>query len=671
MAERLIGTLLKVIIKMADETYQVIEQSNGYLTVVMGTETRPPSPEPPSSPCPGQHLITPIGEKEGWQGREGKVAVVRAVHNCTPLNAAVIMNDQERVRTIMETLTSSQETDQCDCSGSPPVCEAAYHNRLPIMKLLLASPHINVNALNHLGLTPLCIAAGNTLDNPKMTELLIERQADVNIRAKDGRSALHIAAEGGHYRIVKRLLSTNRIHDGVLFEYYTDGDIYCPSPVILAAANEHDITVNLLLSHKSYPSNIIRDVKLCTWARLSLITAATGGRGFVDDDAVSALSLGPVPERGLELVPAYGNLQEVSTVEEVQGYSTLPTTEGICVRVFQSLIIIERNVGLSNKLVSTCMAMAIDVFKRRGKNELIVPLLLRIFEGISLMERLILSRGFSMMPSHLHVTLSFFLVVRFWKCIRELTEAQYTLDFQPFVVSLSNDLDVILKLKDKQPCQEMDHWGEAFQTDFTHLLALLACALLTNKNPATLNDKNKLHEIGQELVVKYEDYARSNFTSLIHLCLRKANGITEILKCSGLGGKRAMVAYVMLVEALLHWGCSRYLNIPYKQYFCKGEHPLHMAVRLAEMDPCYLQIVDMLMCHGAHYDGVASSGLVPSRIATRDHLKACFDLSPLPLACLTARAIVTHHESSYRVSPYVPPRLKQFIAYHDPLMSNK
>lgn len=652
---------------MSDESYKLIEEVNGSLTVVMGTETRPPSPEPPSSPCPGQHLITPMGEKEGWQGREGKVAIVRAVHNCTPLNAAVIMNDQERVRQILASVQSSDGMDKCDCSGSPPVCEAAYHNRLSIMKLLLESPYINVNAVNHLGLTPLCIAAGNTLDNPKMVELLIERDADVNARARDGRSPLHIAAEGGHYRIVRRLLSSKHIQDAVLFDYFTDGDIYCPPPSILAAANEHDITVNQLLSHKPHPLNITRDVKLCLWARKSLITAVTGGRTFVDDDAIAALSLGPVPvsDHGLVPVPAYGNLREMATVDEVQQYSALPATDGICMRVFQSLIIIERNVGLSNKLVSTCMTMAINVFKRCGKYELIVPLLLRIFEGISLMERLILNRGFSMMPSHLHVTLSFFLVVQFWKCIRELTEAQYSIDFQPFVVSLANDLDVILSLKDKQPCQQMDHWGEAFQTDFTHLLALLACALLTNKKSHSLHNDNKLHEIGQDLIMKYEQYAANNFTSLIHLSLRKAGGITEILKCSGLGGKRAMVAYTMLVEALLHWGCSRYLNTPFKQYFCEGELPLHMAVRLAEMDPCYIQIVDMLMCHGAHYDGVASSGLIPSRIATRDHLKACFDLSPLPLACLTARVIITQ-ESTYQESPYIPPRLKQFIAFHDP-----
>ena len=647
------------------KNYRLVKEPDGTLTVVMGTETRPPSPEPPSSPCPNQHMITPLGDKEGLQGREGKLAVVDSVHNCSSLNAAVIMDDEEMVRNILSAIQlSNEELNNFDCSGSPPICEAAYHNRYEIMQLLLNDLRVNVNTANHLGLTALCIAAGNTLDNPKMTEILLSKNADVNIRAKDGRSSLHVAAEGGLYRIVRRLLGTNVLNDTLTCSY-RDGDIFCPPPVIFAAANEHDHIVDQLLAHCPHSPDTIRETKLLLWARNILQSTARGvRRNFKDELAITALRISPLSESNrISSILAYGNLQEISTVEDLEAISNLPLAEEVCTRVFQSLMITERNLGFSNKLVSTCIGSAIHVFKEFGKYETVLLLLARIFDGISLMERTILNRGFNMMPSHLHVTLSFFLVVQFWKRVRELTEANFTIDFIPFVNGLVINLDTILNLREKQPCHKIDHWGEAFQTDFTHLLAILACALL-NLKTSNYSNKSNLHEVGLRVVSKYDSYASANFTSLIHLALRKAGGITEILKCSGMGGKNAMVSYSLLIESLLHWGCSRYMNAPYKQYFCKGELPLHMAVRLAEMDPCYLQVVDTLLCHGAHYDGVASSGLIPSTIATRDHLKSCFDLSPLPLACLTSKAIIDHG-LLYQDTSCIPLVMKRFIAYHD------
>ena len=651
---------------MAQDDYFLQEELDGSLTVVLGREKRPPSPEPPSSPCPNQHHITPLGEKEGLQGREGKVAVVRAVHNCTPLNAAVIMNDVEKLRSVLQNGISLEELNQPDCTGSPPICEAAYHNRFSAMQLILDYPGVNVNIGNYLGFTPLCIAAGNTLDNPKMTELLLDKNADVNVRAKDGRSPLHIAAEGGNYRIIRRLLEAKDLKEEYVTDVYQDGGIYCPPPVILAAAHQHENIVNQLLQRTPHPDLVVKDVYLLHWARKTLIAAVAGRSTFDDQKLIAALN---IVESQSEIVyrppiAAYDNLQEISSFNELEAYSNMEKNNEMCVRIFQSLIIMERTLGLSNKLVSTCIGQAINALKHINKFEEVVKLLARIFEGLSLMERLVLTRGFSMMPTHLHVALSFFLVVQFWKRIRELTKANFEINFLPFVIGLVSDLDTILNLKDKQPCRDVDHWGEAFQTDFTHLFAMIACALHASKKHNSVIDRNRLQELGLEIVSKYKSYADENFTSLVHLALRKATGIVDILKCSGMGGRNAINSYIQLIEALLHWGCASVLNSPYKQYFCEGELPLHMAVRLAEMDPCYLSLVNILLFHGAHYDGVSSSGVTPSTIATRIPLLACFDLSPLPLACLTSKAIL-QHRIVYKSSPYLPPVLKRFISYHD------
>ena len=650
---------------MYNDDYALKREEDGTLTVVMGRDRRPPSPEPPSSPCAGQHRITPLGMKEGWQNSERKIVVVRAVHNCSKLNAAVIMNDEASARTVLKSELSTEELNRFDCSGSPALCEAAYHNRHNIAKLLLYHPTIDVDVRNSLGLTPLCIAAGNALDFPKMTEMLLSRKAQVNVRAKDGRSPLHIAAEGGRYRIVCRLMNTKSISEDILISTYRDGGIFCPPPIILAAANGHGNIVDYLLAYFPHTPSIVKDARLLLWSRHVLDFAMSGRYSFNDQDALAALQINIEAEsHHSPPVTAYGNLHEMSTVQELEAFSSLPGAEGICGRVFQALIILERNLGLSNKLVGQCCYMAIAVFKTFNKHEIVFRLLVRIFEGMFLMERSILNLGLSMMPSHLHVTLSLFLAGQFWKQIRELTEARYNINFVPFINGLVNALDTILSLKELQPCQRAEHWGESFQTDFTHLVALIACALLSAKTRIRPSNEPSLDEIGLNIVSKYDRYASENFTSLVHLVLRRAKGITEILKCSGIGAKNALLSYSLLIEALVHWGCSKYLNMPYKQFFCKGELPLHMSVRLAEMDPCYLQVVNILLCHGAHYDGVADSGICPSKIATRDQLKACFDINPLPLACLTSKAII-NNRLPYREMSCLPPVVKRFIAYHD------
>ena len=639
------------------------EPGDGTYTVVLGKEKRPASPEPASSPCSSLHTITPLGAKEGWQGRPTEDVVVRAVHCCTPLNAAVIMGDITKVNAILQAGPSREILHNEDCSGSPAICEAAYHNQIEAMESLLKYG-LNVNTVNRLGLTPVCISAGNYMDNPRMTNLLLTHNANINICAKDGRSPLHIAAEGGHLRIVKTLLASNKLHLETILQPFEDGDIHLPPPLILGAANHHYLVVDALLKHTSYPPGLQSDIQLVYWACSVLSMIKKGQHPTADTfkKLKSALQL----RNDKDLVSAvpiatYCNMAEVCTDKDVNELAQLQAKDpSTC--IFQSLVILERNIGLSNKLIGTYIEKAIECLCQLRKYSQVEQLLQRVFHGMPLIEQQMINREVYMRPSHLHVTLSFFLVNKFWDVIRDLNVHSHTIDYIPYIRELMGVLDIVLALKAKQSCQHLDHWGEGFQNSFAHLLALYSCALHScNK---AVSNRRVLNDLGCDLVEAYADYTKEHFTSLFHFTLRKASAIVEIIKFSGIGARNAVSSYIQLIEALLLWGSGNDINTPYKQFFCKGECPLHMAVRLAEMDPCYLPIVNFLFIHGAHYDGLSTSRITPMELATRPPLQACFDLSPLPLVCLVSKVIVDSG-IEYWDNPSLPPVIKRFINYHD------
>ena len=657
------------------EEYVLLQQDNEMYTVILGKEKRPPSPEPASSPCPGLHHVTPLGAREGWQGRPQTEAVVRSVHNCTSLSAAVIVGNTEQVKLIFEEKLSDQNDDEAnsvvleklfnsyDCSGSPPICEAAYHHRLDIMKLLLQYGG-HVDTVNHLGLTPTHITAANYMDNPDMMQLLIDCNADINRRSKDGRSPLHIAAETGHFKIVDALLSCGKLRRETIVETFRDGDVFLPPPIILAAVNHHYKAVNMLRKHTSYPVTLNSDVGLVFWS-LSVFSDLTKGIPltmatfeklqkaiqFRDDDTRSP----PISD--------YDNVIEVRTTDDVKELATKDTS----IVIYHCLTIIEHALGLSNKLLGNYIEKAINILCQLGKYDKVQSLLVRIFRGMPLTEQQLMASNVYMMPSHLHITLSFFMVKSFWDITRKLTIAGNSIKYVPILMEYMRILDTILELRDRQSCQAIDHWGESFQNTFAHLLAIFSCALNSSaQRNASSTDRRALTSLGFDLIEKYNGYAMEHFTSLLHFALRKTSSIVEIIKFSGIGGQRAVSSYIQLIESLLIWGCNDavIINAPYSHFFCKGERPLHMAVRLAEMDPCYLPIVNFLFIHGAHYDGVSQAGTVPANIATRPSLIACFDLVPLPLACLASKAVVSY-QIDYLSNNLLPSVIKRYISYHD------
>lgn len=645
-----------------DEDYQLLaETQDGYYTVIMGNEYRPASPEPASSPCPNLHTVTGLGQREGWQNRPSQEVVVRSVHHCTLLNAAVIMGNTSLIKQLLDKGDITIDSlHQYDCSGSPVLCEAAYHNRIEAMRLLL-DYGANVDTVNHLGLTPAHISAGNAMDRTDMISLLIKYKADINKRSKDGSSPIHIAAEKGNFRIVKTLLESNQLKEKILMETYHHGNAYLPPPIILATANHHYLVVNVMKKAANYSPSIISNVDLVSWAR-SVLSKYFWQKGQLILQNLFGELDQALQGRHKELAQEFGK-----DIYDSQELEAKQSTDSLAI-VHQSLLLLECIVGPSSKLHIHWMERTITSLMRKNvaQYEVAEMMLRKILQIMPRTEKEMLGLGVYMMPSHLHVYLSMFMSRSFWETVCTLTVAHHSIDYIPLLDQFMNIVDTILELKAHQSCQELDHWGESFQNTFCQLLSLYACGLHSSNQPSSPTDRKTLNMIGFVLIDKYRDHMRQYFTSILHFTLRKVQQIVDILKRSGIGGRNAVNSYIQLVEVLLLMGCSNVaiINTPYRQFFCRGERPLHMAVRMAEMDPCYLPLVNLMFIHGAHYDGVSLNGVVPGDIPTRSSLEACFDLKPLPLACIVSKVIVTC-KIEYWNSTCIPRGVKRFINYHD------
>jgi hypothetical protein len=496
-----------------------------------------------------------------------------------------------------------------------------------------------------------------------MMLLLIDHNADVNRLSKDGRSPLHIAAETGHFKIVQALLESGKLEQHILMDSYRDDRLMLCQPVILAAANYHYKTVNVLRNHHVYSVNINCDLGLISWSLRNLSDFKKGIPPTFNTFRILEKAI----EFREEVPPStpiedYGNVIEIRTTRDVKD---LATKEPMIV-LYQSLSILERHLGLSSKTMCSYIEQAMGLLIQWRKGKEVELLLLRALRGMPLMEQEMISRGVYMMPSHLHITLSFFMTKSFWEAVRHLTSLSYPINYPSLLRAYMNILDTILELK-KRNCQKLDHWGESFQNTLAHLLALFSCAIHYSCSSDT-KQRREVNQLGFDLIDKYKNYSEEHFTSLLHFALRKASSIVEIMKYSYIRGRNATSThmYIQLIEHLLIWGCNDVLviNSFYRQFFCKGERPLHMGVRLAEMDPCYLPIVNLLFVHGAHYDCISRRGTQPCQLATRSSLLACFDLKPVPLACLASQAIVSH-KIKYLNHQLIPPSIQRYIGYHD------
>ena len=88
--------------------------------------------------------------------------------------------------------------------GSTPFHAAVRRDNHEVTELLLDQPRLLINEPDHDGFTAVHLACIN--GSVGLCELLLSRDASVNVSAKDGRLPIHMAAYQGDATIVKMLI---------------------------------------------------------------------------------------------------------------------------------------------------------------------------------------------------------------------------------------------------------------------------------------------------------------------------------------------------------------------------------------------------------------------------------------------------------------------------------
>lgn len=589
----------------------------------------------------------------------------RVVHHCTALNAAVIFGQVERVKALLAVGASMTVED---CTGSTAVSEAAYHNQVEAMKLLLDSG-ADVNTPNQFGLTPLAIAS-SSYKGMTMVNLLLKKGANVNLKAKDGRSALHLAAEGGHRYIMKKLLRCEFID---LKYLCMENSVSCPSPLILAASEGHVRIMEMLLEQFSFPQNVAIDSYLVLWAVFVLNIAQVKSPSDCDNYCRRALNMRESNNHCTTLRPveSINGVLEVKTVREFEELCLLDSMESKLAKACQSVAILERCLGPHSKLLVTALRKTALVYAHRGNLCEADRLLAKSLDIIAMEERELMKQDVYKLPVHLHIVVTSFME-RLWKIWAEHytnSASGYRTDFLLFTKGLLRVLDTLLQLKSKQQCADLHGEDEAFEVELMHVLTLFSCAIASSVFLGVSKDDKELEELGRDFVAQYKSYCSQYFTSLVHLTVSKIDTVLDAMRQVGVSSGDLGEDATLLVSALLRWGALDDVNTPYSCIY-PGERLLNRAVMWASIDPCLLSLVSFLLDNGAHFCTINCAGIHPYQISCRPEVMHYFQpllQSPLPLACWASKAVLASG-IDYQSSQFIPSSMKRYISYHDDII---
>ncbi|KAJ6662387.1 hypothetical protein lerEdw1_011800 [Lerista edwardsae] len=193
-----------------------------------------------------------------------------------------------------------------------PLHYAAWQGHLSIVKLLAKQPGVNVNAQTMDGRTPLHLAAQR--GHYRVARILVELQADINIRNVFLHTPLHIAAETGHTSTARLLLN----HGAVLEAVAADG---CTA-LHLAARSGHLSTTNLFLEEHADvlargPAN-----------RTALHLAAENGHYEVVEELVNTDNVNGSDAEGLTALQLAAKGGHIRTVEILLRHGACADVQG-------------------------------------------------------------------------------------------------------------------------------------------------------------------------------------------------------------------------------------------------------------------------------------------------------------------------------------------------------
>ena len=363
----------------------------------------------------------------------------------------------------------------------------------------------------------------------------------------------------------------------------------------------------------------------------------------------------------LPLVSAYCNVKEIRTNRELDDLLAMEAEEQKCARILLALVILERCLSSQSKLVVKGLTSACTALSHFKRFEVVQLLLERAFEILPKCELQLIGQDVFMLPVHLHVTICL-LMDDVWGIVRSMLAGRFSVNFAPLVSSLCVMLDTLIHLKSRQVCTQHHSRSEAFDKVFVHLFVMMACLLETSsgKEPQA----HVARQLVEDVFNKYQDYCREQYTSLLHFFLRKIVVIVSGVRTAWRSQKGISREVVPLLQVLLDSGVED-IDTPYRHFFCLGDRPLHLAVCWANMDPCYLEIVELLLTYNAHIDAVNHNGNTPLELANRHEVanSSLLMTAPPSLQCIASKVIVSSG-MCFDHSSNIPSFMKRYIRYH-------
>ncbi|OBS15283.1 hypothetical protein FPOA_13874 [Fusarium poae] len=137
--------------------------------------------------------------------------------------------------------TGKVDVDAKDKNGQTPLSLAAENGHEAVVKMLVDTGKVDFDAKDYIGRTPLSLAAEN--GHEAVVKMLVDT-GKADVEAKDtqyGRTPLSWAAENGHEAVVKMLVDTGKA------DVEAKDTQYGQTPLSLAAENGHKAVVKMLV----------------------------------------------------------------------------------------------------------------------------------------------------------------------------------------------------------------------------------------------------------------------------------------------------------------------------------------------------------------------------------------------------------------------------------------
>ena len=559
-----------------------------------------------------------------------------------------------------------------NCMQATPLHAAVSNGHLQVMEFLVGKA-ADLNAADVFGRSPLIAAASG--GHARAVEYLLGRGADVNQLTVDGYTVMHVAAERGHIRVVKTLLARGvppMFNEGMR-SIGEEGLIPCP--IFLAAVNGHDSVVSEFLSRKrKCPTACNSDTMMLlgvghqrpprrgvypvTYSTTLEMVEKSWARGLELRHQINALQ---ADFKAIQL-PAYGNRKELDSMRELHSVIQSREFEEV---VYQSLIIMERCLGQGSQIIfESCLGQEnLELLSRGFADECIHTIMQAAVQTWQSEIRRSVFRD----PSAIQPLVENYL--------QRFVSRHFTADIDSIQKSVDvglSALEVLLELRAVHTCE-----GISLQSALSSLLYLFAIWLqydYASKRESLVSCEmysgpEECERLGQKLVSEHLHSLEG--TTLLHMALNGSKLVSEaqLMSFGHLFSSynadsphhRTNLDLGLLVRALLRWGANAAIDV----FDWNGQRPLHLAVKLTNMDNLQVDVITPLVNCGAHLDYVNKEGKTPLTMCRSDESRQLLTPpGPLPLACLACRKILKE-KIVYNVLN-IPIRVKNIIYNHDP-----